>query len=67
MTINLIHQKTVSGRKVKNLREIINFYLKHGFHIDSVNILAVIVSIATKLYVFNFLRLVIIWKFPQIL
>lgn len=67
MTINFIHQKTVSGRKVKSLREIIKHYTHNHLFIDSVNIAALILSMSTKIAIFGFFRLIIISKFPQIL
>jgi hypothetical protein len=67
MTINFIHKKTVSGRKVDTLREIMKYYAKKDLFTDSVNLLALIFSITTKLPIFGFFRLIIITKVPQIL
>jgi hypothetical protein len=67
MTINFIHKKTVSGRKIRTLREIIIYYSKNNLLTDSVNIVALILSMATRLTFFSYFRLIIISKFPQIL
>lgn len=43
------------------------YYAKKDLFTDSVNLLALIFSITTKLPIFGFFRLIIITKVPQIL
>ena len=67
MSINFIHKKTVSGRKVRTLREIVKHYARNTLFIDAVNILALIISASTGIALLRFCRLIVVSKFPQML
>lgn len=66
MAINFIHQKTVSGRKLKKLRDISINYLHTNFSVDIINIIALILSLSTGLFIFNYFRLIVAVKISQV-
>lgn len=67
ITINFIHQRTISGRKLKILREIVSNYAKNQLAMDILNLFILIVSMSTSHSIFDYFRILSFSKFPQIM
>ncbi len=67
MCINFVHKKTVSGRKIRTLREIVKHYANNSLCIDAVNILGLVLATATGITIFRYCRLIAVSKFSQMM
>jgi hypothetical protein len=67
IALNLTHKKTLSGRKLSTLREIVRQYAGGQLWVDVVNLCALSLAMATGIFAFSCLRLVAVSKVGQVM